>query len=458
MVNLRKAVHSFLVHLIGLLVWQCDISVSPVSAIVTDIFNASDDGRVRVPDGVQNWPALAIVIIIILTIGGNILVIMAVKMEKKLHNATNYFLMSLAIADLLVGLFVMPTSLLAILYDYVWPLPRPLCPVWISLDVLFSTASIMHLCAISLDRYVAVRNPVEHSRFNSRTKAIMKIAIVWAISIGVSVPIPVIGLRDESKVFAHNTTCVLNDPNFVLIGSFVAFFIPLTIMVITYLLTIYVLRRQALMLLRGHTEELPKISLDFLKCCKKNATEEDNAANPNQDVKPRPRKKKEKRPRGTMQAINNERKASKVLGIVFFVFLVMWCPFFITNILSVLCEKSCNQKLMEKLLNVFVWIGYVCSGINPLVYTLFNKVYRRAFSNYLRCNYKPEKKPPVRQIPRVAATALSGRELNVNIYRPTNERVVKKADDNEPGIEMQVENLELPENPSNVVSERISSV
>ncbi|KAL6032613.1 hypothetical protein STEG23_032408 [Scotinomys teguina] len=36
--------------------------------------------------------------------------------------------------------------------DYVWPLPRYLCPVWISLDVLFSTASIMHLCAISLDR------------------------------------------------------------------------------------------------------------------------------------------------------------------------------------------------------------------------------------------------------------------------------------------------------------------
>ncbi|KAK1346558.1 hypothetical protein QTO34_000415 [Cnephaeus nilssonii] len=214
--------------------------------------------------------------------------------------------------------------------------------------------------------------------------------MIWAKS-GVSVPIPVLGLRDESKVFAHNTTCVLNDPNFVLIGSFVAFFIPLTIMVITYFLTIYVLRRQALMLLHGHTEELPKISLDFLKCCTKKATEEDNAANPNQDVKPRRRKKKEKRPRGTMQAINNERKASKVLGIVFFVFLVMWCPFFITNILSVLCEESCNQKLMEKLLNVFVWIGYVCSGINPLVYTLFNKVYRRAFSNYLRCNYKPEK-------------------------------------------------------------------
>ncbi|DAA13032.1 TPA: 5-hydroxytryptamine 2C receptor [Bos taurus] len=370
-----------------------------------------------------------------------------------LNNVSDFFVLLLEFQWLLVTLLVLPVEN----ENYVWPLPRYLCPVWISLDVLFSTASIMHLCAISLDRYVAIRNPIEHSRFNSRTKAIMKIAIVWAISLGVSVPIPVIGLRDEDKVFVNNNTCVLNDPNFVLIGSFVAFFIPLTIMVITYCLTIHVLRRQALMLLHGHTEEPPGINLNFLKCCKTN-TDEENSANPNQDLNPRRRKKKERRPRGTMQAINNERKASKVLGIVFFVFLIMWCPFFITNILSVLCGKACNQKLMEKLLNVFVWIGYVCSGINPLVYTLFNKVYRRAFSNYLRCNYKADRKPPIRQIPRVAATALSGRELNVNIYRHTNEPVIKKADDKEPDIEMQVENLELPVNPSNVISERISSV
>lgn len=133
-----------------------------------------------------------------------------------------------------------------------------------------------------------------------------------------------IGLRDESKVFVNNTTCMLNDPNFVLMGSFVAFFIPLTIMVITYFLAIYVLCRQTLMLLRGHTEEeLRNISLNFLTCCcKKNGDEEENAPNPNQDEKPC-RKKKEKRPRGTMQAINNEKKASEVLGIVFFVFLIM---------------------------------------------------------------------------------------------------------------------------------------
>lgn len=67
---------------------------------------------------------------------------------------------------------------------YRWPLPPKLCAVWIYLDVLFSTASIMHLCAISLDRYVAIQNPIHHSRFNSRTKAFLKIIAVWTISVG----------------------------------------------------------------------------------------------------------------------------------------------------------------------------------------------------------------------------------------------------------------------------------
>lgn len=65
----------------------------------------------------------------------------------------------------------------------------------------------------------------------------------------------------------------------------------------------------------------------------------------------------------------------------------MWCPFFITNVTYVLCQGSCNELLLAELLNVFVWVGYISSGVNPLVYTLFNKTYRRAFSSYIRCQY-----------------------------------------------------------------------
>lgn len=69
----------------------------------------------------KNWPALLFLVIIALTIGGNILVILAVSLEKKLQNATNFFLRSLAVADMLVGILVMPISLINILYgEFQW--------------------------------------------------------------------------------------------------------------------------------------------------------------------------------------------------------------------------------------------------------------------------------------------------------------------------------------------------
>ncbi|XP_028330544.1 5-hydroxytryptamine (serotonin) receptor 2C, G protein-coupled-like 1 isoform X2 [Gouania willdenowi] len=382
----------------------------------------------------KNWPALLILVIIALTIGGNILVILAVSLEKKLQNATNFFLRSLAVADMLVGILVMPISLINILYDYAWPLPNALCPIWIYLDVLFSTASIMHLCAISLDRYVAIRNPIEHSRFNSRTKAMMKIAAVWTISI-------VIGLHNEDKVFV-NGSCVLNEERFMLIGSFVAFFIPLVIMVVTYCLTIQVLQRQATVFLfeakassqqpamgsalqppPPSTFQIPQIHTlappdsrelkpppppsrrNTLGCLKTSEPSLLLSASNSDSISIIPSSEAASQlsspaagpgrsdtaschgRRGMMQAIKNERRASKVLGIVFFLFLIMWCPFFITNVTSVLCRDSCNESLLHDLLNVFVWVGYISSGVNPLVYTLFNKTYRRAFSSYIRCQY-----------------------------------------------------------------------
>ncbi|XP_071991319.1 5-hydroxytryptamine receptor 2A [Engystomops pustulosus] len=331
----------------------------------------------------KNWPALLTVTVIVVTIAGNILVIMAVSLEKKLQNATNYFLMSLAIADMLIGFLVMPISMLNILYDYEWPLHRKLCPVWIYLDVLFSTASIMHLCAISLDRYIAIRNPIHHSRFNSRTKAFTKIIAVWTISVGISMPVPVFGLQDDSKVF-NQENCSLSDEHFIIVGSFVAFFIPLIIMVVTYFLTIKSLQKEADLCFNNLGAKsklalfsfLPQTSISSEKLFQRSLQKE---------FAPYGRK--------TMQSISNEQKASKVLGIVFFLFVVMWCPFFITNVMAVFCKESCNEHIMGELLKVFVWIGYLSSAVNPLVYTLFNQTYRSAFSRYIQCRYREEKKP-----------------------------------------------------------------
>ncbi|KAK0140269.1 5-hydroxytryptamine receptor 2A [Merluccius polli] len=355
----------------------------------------------------KNWAALLIVAVVAVTVTGNILVILAVSLERKLHNATNYFLMSLAVADMLLGVLVMPVSMVTVLYDYWWPLPPDLCPVWIYLDVLFSTASIMHLCAISLDRYIAIHNPLHHSRSNSRTKARVKILAVWTISAGISMPIPVLGLRDHSKVF-RDGSCQLTDDSFVLIGSFVAFFVPLTIMVVTYALTIRALQNEVTLCL-DHLVPRPKwsttLTLGFLpqaamtsdKLFRRSLCRKASAGSAGEGGVPGVRGSVSGGPpfgRRTIQSINNEQKASKVLGVVFFLFVVMWCPFFITNVLAVVCDPAlCDPAILGGLLNVFVWIGYLSSAVNPLVYTLFNKTYRAAFRRYVRCRYRAQKKP-----------------------------------------------------------------
>ncbi|KAF7697431.1 5-hydroxytryptamine receptor 2C [Silurus meridionalis] len=341
----------------------------------------------------RNWPALVILLIIFFTIGGNILVIMAVSLENKLHSATNLFLRSLAVADLLVGVLVMPTSLINILYNNSWPLPHVLCPMWIFLDVLFCTASIMHLCAISLDRYVGIRSPIQHSRTNSSCRAMTKISAVWTISIVISLPIPVISLQDEQK-FLVNGSCVLTEPRFMLVGSSVVFFLPLIIMVVCYCLTMRVLQQH----LATFSTESSNCTNTKQALPQPSLLREDPSSHSNSPVKtvlqhlsPTLRVRvctglRAPVKRRMVQAIKNERRASQVLGIVFFLFLVMWCPFFITNVLIAMCQDGCGEHLL-RLMDIFVWVGYVSSGVNPFIYTLFNKNYRHAFSRYLRCRY-----------------------------------------------------------------------
>lgn len=205
---------------------------------------------------------------------------------------------------------------------------------------------------------------------------------------GISTPIPVLGLRDPSKVF-RDGSCLLTDVNFVLIGSLVAFFLPLTIMVVTYFMTISALQNEASRFCLDQLVPRPRWSSPYTQT----------------GVLPQVSPSSQSLllcgcaavsgcviGRRTLQSISNEQKASKVLGVVFLLFIVMWCPFFITNVLAVVCGPAvCPPGLIGVLLNVFVWVGYLSSAVNPLVYTLFNRTYRSAFLRYIHCHYRPQR-------------------------------------------------------------------
>ena len=92
---------------------------------------------------------------------------------------------------------------------------------------------------------------------------------------------------------------------------------------------------------------------------------------------------------------SNEKKASKVLGIIFAVFVVLWTPFFTVNVLSVACEL-CMSAMTPAMMASIVWLGYLSSLANPIIYTMFNTSFRRAFYKILTCGYRH----PMRSKPR----------------------------------------------------------
>lgn len=210
----------------------------------------------------------------------------------------------------------------------------------------------------------------------------------------ISLPVPVISLQDTEKVLVKGS-CVLTEPRFMLVGSSVVFFLPLIVMVVCYCLTMRVLQQH----LATFSTELRNCSDTKQPSPQPSLLSNYTSSHSNcpskgvlQHLSPPFRVRECAGPRGQgkrrmAQAIKNERRASQVLGVVFFLFLVMWCPFFITNVLIAMCQDGCSKHLL-RLMDIFAWVGYVSSGINPLIYTLFNKNYRHAFSRYLRCSYQ----------------------------------------------------------------------
>ncbi|XP_035709072.1 alpha-2B adrenergic receptor isoform X2 [Folsomia candida] len=183
------------------------------------------------------WGDLALVSlfcsIIAGTVAGNTLVIAAVITTRRLRTVTNCFVMSLAVADWLVGVFVMPPKVALYLVHNKWKLGGFFCELWIALDILLCTASILSLCAISIDRYLAITRPLAYSRRRrSKRLALSMISCVWVAAAIITSP-PILGWYDETRNVENN--CQYNDnTGYVLYSALGSFFLPLLVMLYVY--------------------------------------------------------------------------------------------------------------------------------------------------------------------------------------------------------------------------------
>ncbi|XP_071793662.1 D(1) dopamine receptor-like [Asterias amurensis] len=291
--------------------------------------------------------------IVICSIVGNILVIVAVLSIRRLRSSiTNYFIVSLAVADLMVSVLVMPFNASFEILGY-WPFGLAFCDIYQAADILSATASILNLCVISLDRFMAITSPFTYySRMNNRTAAIL-ITTAWVVSFLISVLPVTLNLHEDEELvnigwYTDPEFCVLAmNSTYALISSLISFYIPCVVILFTYARIYVVARRQARQI----------AAYDFSA----NRTKQDGGT-------------------ASHRRMARERKAAKTLAIIVGVFILCWLPFFVANII----DPYCGHCIPPVLFGIFVWLGYINSFLNPFIYAQ-NKTFRNAFKSLLFC-------------------------------------------------------------------------
>uniref|UniRef100_A0A914YXC0 G-protein coupled receptors family 1 profile domain-containing protein n=1 Tax=Panagrolaimus superbus TaxID=310955 RepID=A0A914YXC0_9BILA len=402
------------------------------------------------------------------------MVCIAIATDKRLQNVTNYFLFSLALADLFVCSIVMPLALLAEVRHGLWTWDFPMCLLYSYSDVFLCSASIVHMSVISLDRYLGISKPLK-TRNKSRTIVIVKIIFVWVMTTVISSPLAVIAILNPKNIL-HSNQCAIANQFYMIYGSTLSFLIPFIIMAVTYVKTTQLLNKQASLLTQktndrfhnGLRRTLPHRKLGCVRNSSYSAgntttathktsvvsytslntvnsiqqgtpkltqngekrfvlyqqqqnsssteTEDVQLINKhdNQAVPPRAPPKLEKQSsalklqfgklktrtssvltsittkvgrRNSLQSASmelaNEHKATRVLAVVFVCFFVCWTPFFFINFLIGFCGDNCAPPPWVS--SLFLWLGYISSIINPIIYTIFNRRFRQAFLRILRC-------------------------------------------------------------------------
>ncbi|NXA45234.1 HRH1 protein, partial [Nothocercus julius] len=141
----------------------------------------------------------------LVTVVMNILVLCAVKTEKKLQTVGNIYIVSLSIADLIVGAAVMPLNIVY-LVNGTWILGIPACLFWLSMDYVASTASIFSLFILCIDRYRSVQQPLKYLKYRTKMRASLTTLGAWFLSFMWVIPILGWCVFSKEEERTQNTT------------------------------------------------------------------------------------------------------------------------------------------------------------------------------------------------------------------------------------------------------------
>lgn len=262
-----------------------------------------------------------VVLIILLAIFGNVLVILAFKRFRRLRHVTNYFVVSLAVTDILVALVSMPVWVVHMTAGPSLFYSKPLLQrLWTATDIMVSVASIWHLTFVSIDRYLCITGPLHYHARMTTKRAIIIIVTIWCYSIVVASLAPTFWNWDPYTL----VIVVLN------------YAVPVIIILFAYVNIFRTARHQSKQIELTINGKSKRFSLSA------------------------------------------ELKAAKTLGVVIGAFIVCWSPFFGLN----LNYYICHCPLPPLVVSVAKWMHYGNSMLNPLIYGLMNKDFKYAFRKF----------------------------------------------------------------------------
>uniref|UniRef100_A0A672MPL8 5-hydroxytryptamine receptor 6 n=1 Tax=Sinocyclocheilus grahami TaxID=75366 RepID=A0A672MPL8_SINGR len=305
--------------------------------------------------------AVMLSLIIMVTACGNILLIALVFAHRSLRCTSNCFLMSLFLSDLMVALVVMPPAMLNVLCG-TWVLAPGFCPVWLCFDVMCCSASILNLCVISLDRYLLIISPLRYKQHMTPPRALLLVGGAWGLAALTSfLPIK---MDWHSLGRTPSTQCRLRVTlPFALVATFLTFFLPSTAICFTYCRILLAARRQA-----RQVEALTHPAYPHHSTGEPSRPPSPGHLSVNSERRLAHRQRK------------RALKASLTLGVLLGLFFSAWLPFFITNMAQAVCEC-----VPPSFFDAITWLGYCNSTMNPIIYPMFMRDFKRALARLLPC-------------------------------------------------------------------------
>ncbi|KAM3861784.1 trace amine-associated receptor 13c-like [Diretmus argenteus] len=278
----------------------------------------------------------------LITVSLNMLVIISISHFRNLHTPTNFLLLSLAVSDFLVGLLLMPGEILRI--SGCWYLGNIMCAFCVYVTFIITCSSVGNMVLISVDRYVAICDPLRYSTSITPRRVKICVTLCWVCCVSYSGLILKDFLKQPDRYNSCDGECVIvinyTTGSVDLVVSFIG---PVTAIIVLYSRVFVVAVSQA-RAMRSHIVTVThrrSVTVTAKKC---------------------------------------EMKAARTLGIVIVVFLVCYCPSYLPSLAGQDTSSEASYSIFGALLL------YCNSLLNPVIYAFFYPWFRKAMKLIVTLN------------------------------------------------------------------------